>query len=88
MTNSVTQPEYLDLKGLSAYASLPVPTLRDYMKSCGLPCFKVRGKLLVKRSEFDAWIEGFRVSQNRLGKIVSEVMKSLKSDEHSEGPRG
>lgn len=80
MRNPVTQPEYFDLKGLSTYSSLPVPTLRDYMKDCGLPCFKVRGKLLVKRSEFDVWLEGFRVSQEKLEKIVDEVMENLKSD--------
>ena len=80
MRDPVTQPQYFDLKGLSTYSSLPVPTLRDYLKGFGLPCFKVRGKLLVKKSEFDAWLEGFRVNQDRLEDIVDDVMKSLKSD--------
>ena len=75
-----TQPEYFDLKGLATYSSLPVPTLRDYVKGCGLPCFKIRGKLLVKKSEFDGWIESFRVDHNRLDQLVNEVMASLKSD--------
>ena len=49
--------QYFDLRGLSAYSALGVGTIRDYLKSGGLPCFKLRGKILIKRSEFDAWIE-------------------------------
>ncbi|MBU1023490.1 helix-turn-helix domain-containing protein, partial [bacterium] len=44
--------QYFDLKGLEAYSALKVPTLRDYIKSGDLPCFKVKGKILIKRSEF------------------------------------
>ena len=73
--------KYLSLKSLSEYSDLPTPTLRDYIKGCGLPCFKVRGKLLVRKSEFDSWLEGFRVkSQDELKDIVDDVMQSLKSE--------
>jgi excisionase family DNA binding protein len=68
-----------DLKGLSAYCSLGVPTLRDYIKSGDLPCFKVKGKILVKRSEFDAWLECYRVPRKQeINTIVDEVMASIK----------
>ena len=55
-------------------------TVRDYIKKEGLPCFKVRGKVLIKRSEFEDWLEHYRVV-NRLDEIVSDVLASLVSDE-------
>ena len=71
--------QYLDLESLSAYSSLGVSTLRDYIKSAGLPHFKLRGKILIKKSEFDAWLEGFRIdSKQSLNDMVEEIMDSLK----------
>ena len=68
-----------DLKGLSAYCSLKVPTLRDHIRSGNLPCFKVKGKILIKRSEFDTWLEGHRVNKKQdLSNIVNGVIESLK----------
>jgi len=34
---------YFDLRGLQEYSSIKVPTLREYIKSGDLPCFKVKG---------------------------------------------
>lgn len=80
MRNPVTQPEYLDLRGLSAYSALGVGTLRDYIRDGSLPCFKVKGKILIRRSEFDKWLEGFRVKKSQdLKQLVDEVMQSLKA---------
>jgi len=69
--------QYFDLKGLSVYSAFGVGTLRDYLKSGGLPGFKLRGKILIKRSEFDACLEKFRIEQD-LNTIVDDVMSSLK----------
>jgi excisionase family DNA binding protein len=66
-------------KGLSRSASIPVPTARDYIKKEGLPCFKVRGKVLIKRTEFEAWLENYRLKSN-VDEIVSDVLNSLESD--------
>jgi len=72
--------QYFDLKGLSVYSSLGVGTLRDYLKSGGLSYFKLRGKILIKRSEFDTWLERYRINQSQeLNKIVDEVLSSMKS---------
>ena len=69
----------LDLTGLSEYSSLGIPTLRDYIRSDGLPCFKLKGKILIKLSEFDAWLERYRINQSQdLNNIVDEVINSLK----------
>ena len=72
---------YYDLKSLSAYSSLRVSTLRDHIRSEGLPCFKVKGKILVKQSEFDKWIENYRDNKNRdLKDLVDGVMNRLKGE--------
>ena len=82
---------YLDLPGLSEYASLGVSTLRDYLKAGGLPHYKLKGKILVRISEFDRWMESFRVdSRKDLNRIADEALKSLKrkkSENYSEGHR-
>ena len=70
---------FFDLKGLSAYSSLAVPTLRDYIQEGALPCFKVKGKILVRRSEFDQWMEARRVSREKdIDGIVDEVIAGLR----------
>ena len=76
-----TSDKYFDLKGLSKYSSMGVSTLRDYLKDAAapMPHFKVKGKILVKQSEFDAWIESnFRVDGSELETIVDGIMDSLK----------
>jgi len=70
---------YFDLSGLAKYCSLKVPTLRDHIRSGDLPAFKCKGKILVKRSEFDAWLERYRINKSQdLNNIVDGVMDSLK----------
>jgi hypothetical protein len=72
--------QYFDLKGLSAYSSLGVPTIREHIKLLELPAFKVKGKLLIKMSEFDKWIEGYRQNKAQdLDSLVDGVMKELKA---------
>ena len=74
--------QFFDLRGLSAYSSLKVPTIRDYIKSGGLPCFKLKGKLLIKKSEFDQWIENYRLNRKKeLSSIVSNVLDSLETQQ-------
>lgn len=72
------EDRYLDLRGLSDYSALPVPTLRDYLRD-GLPHFKPKGKILVRKSEFDAWIEIFRVGRKTdLDAIANDAISDLK----------
>jgi excisionase family DNA binding protein len=68
-----------DLKGLSGYCSLKIPTLRDYLKKGEIPHYKLKGKILIRKSEFDAWLELYRVrKKRRLDGIVDDVLHSLK----------
>ena len=50
---------YLSLRALADYSGLSIRTLRGFVElppDGALPCFRLPGKLLVRRSEFDAWI--------------------------------
>lgn len=67
------QDQYLDLDGLAKYSSMSKSTLREYIKGEGLPAFKVKGKLLVKQSEFDNWMEGFRLQSEDIDSIVEAL---------------
>ncbi len=79
MDNLSDTDRLLDLKGLSEHSSLGVPTLRDYLRSGGLPYFKLRGKILVRLSEFDQWLESFRVdTKQKLNNLVDDVLTDLK----------
>ena len=74
--NVMFQDQYFDLRQLSEYSCLSVRTLRSYLRQ--LPCFRVGGKWLVRRSEFDAFIEQKRVSNN-LGKVADEILSEFGS---------
>jgi hypothetical protein len=79
MGNLSDTDRLLDLKGLSEHSSLGVPTLRDYLRSGGLPYFKLKGKILVRLSEFDQWLESFRVdTKQKLNNLVDDVLTDLK----------
>jgi hypothetical protein len=79
--------QFFDLKGLSVYSSLAVGTLRDYLRHGNkpVPHFKLKGKILVRKSEFDTWLEAFRVNRKqRLNGVVNEVMAGLKGAKSEE----
>ena len=76
--------QYFDLTGLAAYASMGKSTLRYHIRANGLPSFSIpgkkkrTGKVLVKRSEFDSWLERYR--ENGFADpeaVADDVIKSL-----------
>ncbi len=79
-TNVALMDQYFDLRGLAVYSAIGLGTLRDHIKANNLPAFKVKGKILVKRSEFDRWIEGYRVSMEKqdLDELVDGIISDLK----------
>ncbi len=71
---------YLSLRALSVYGGLSVRTLRGYLTHPArpLPHYRVGGKILVKRSEFDAWIRAFRAAEtNQVETLVAGVLTRL-----------
>jgi hypothetical protein len=57
---------YLSLRALAVYSDMSVRTLRNYLAHASnpIPHYKMDGKILVKRSEFDAWMRSFRVEKS------------------------
>jgi hypothetical protein len=57
-----TLDPFLPLKALAGYCGLSIRKLRDCLEhpQHPLPCYRVGGKILVGRSEFDAWISAYR----------------------------
>lgn len=76
--------QYFDLRGLSFYSSMGISTLRYHIRKNELPAFKIpgkkdrTGKVLVKRSEFDSWIEQFRENDFAdIEAIANEMVKGV-----------
>ena len=71
---------YLSLKALSEYSNLGIRTLRKHLSHQvkPLPHYRVGGKILVRRSEFDEWVSTFRVDEaNQVDSIVSDVLGGI-----------
>jgi excisionase family DNA binding protein len=68
----------MSLDDLAQYAAIGVRTLRDAIKDTSHPLPHVRTsrkKILVKRSDFDEWLESFRVgAASEVDRIVAEVL--------------
>jgi hypothetical protein len=68
---------YMGLKALAVYSGLSVRKLRqliDRDPADALPCYRVDGRVLVRRSEFDAYMANYRIS-GRPGVVA--VLKKL-----------
>src|SRR5262245_26473264 len=71
---------FLSLRALATYSGLSLRKLRDHLAEAAhpLPCYRIGGKILVRRSEFDAWITRYRqVGRVDVDRIVSDVVTGL-----------
>ena len=69
---------FLSLRALSSYSGLSVRKLREYLDNPAhpLPSYRVGGKVLVRRSEFDSWISCFRRA-GKVDQIVADILETL-----------
>jgi len=74
-------PGYFDLKTLATYSCSSVRWLRDRLvdRTHPLPHYRVGGKLLVKRDEFESWMAAYRVlcPSDELSQIVESVVADI-----------
>jgi excisionase family DNA binding protein len=80
LTVGIPLDPFLSLRALATYCGLSVRKLRDYLDDPlhPLPHYRVGGKILVRRSEFDAWISTYRrVGGVDVDPIVQEVLGGL-----------
>jgi Helix-turn-helix domain len=73
-------PEYLTLKDLAGYCAIGTRRLRDHLTDPGhpLPHFRVGGKILVRRSDFESWIIAYRrIGSPDVERVVREVVAAV-----------
>ena len=77
----LTEPSYFDLKTLAGYSSCSIRWLRDRLvdQTHPLPHHRIGGKLLVKRCDFDRWMDAHRVVRpsGHLAQIVDSVVAQI-----------
>ena len=77
----VADDRYLSLRSLATYAGISVRTLRALLvrRHAPLPHYRIGGKILVRRSEFDQWVAEFRIVRPPLDLdlVVGDVMCGL-----------
>ena len=72
---------FLSLRTLAAYSGLSVRTWRSHLTdpSHPLPAYRVGGRLLVRVSEFDSWIQGHRAQREPLlRQTVAAMLERLR----------
>lgn len=71
---SVPWDPYFSIKPLAGYSSLGERFLRGFLTAPDhpLPHFRVGGRVLVRRSDFDRWIEVFRHSTDKDAETIAE----------------
>jgi hypothetical protein len=72
---------FLALKALASYSGLSVRTLRTLLTapSHPLPHYRIGGKLLVRRGEYDAWAARYRhVGRADVAAVADDVLRSLR----------
>ena len=76
MISERQQPEWLDLKALTAYACVSERTVREWIHRAvdPLPASRVGTKILVRRGGFDRWLEAHEVKNVDVGCIVDEMI--------------
>jgi excisionase family DNA binding protein len=75
--------EWLSLRQLTEYAAVSDRTLRDWMhrQPDPLPAVQVDGKILVRRSQFDAWLERYRIKPGTsvdVDAIVGDLVRKVR----------
>jgi hypothetical protein len=68
---------YLDIKALSVYSSFSPRTLRKILSQPGAPAFyrlPGPGKFLVKKSDFDSWLEQYKQQPADLDALINDTL--------------
>jgi len=80
MLRTVGPDEYLTLLQLSSYSKVSPRQLRNYLNLSpgqALPCYRPGRKVLIRKSEFDAWLAQYR---QRGKPVLLRVLRELGLD--------
>ena len=77
------QLEWMDLRAIQAYAAVSERTLREWIhrEINPLPAVRVQGKILVRRTTFDRWLQGHAIvpaDSIDVDATVDEILAGLK----------
>jgi hypothetical protein len=73
---------FLSLKALASYSGLSVRRLRDLLADPAhpLPHYRIGGKILVRRGDYDGWAAYYRQTGSPdVAAVVNEVLSDLKA---------
>ncbi len=71
---------FLSLRALASYSGLSIRRLRDLLTDPAhpLPHYRIGGKIVVRRSEYDAWVTRYRQLGNaEVDQVVTEALRGL-----------
>jgi len=75
------ETEYLDIQALAIYTCLSPRTLRKILnRQGGPPAYRLPGKILVRRSDWDNWVEQYRREPVNLDTLVDEVLTEFRGE--------
>lgn len=72
---------YLSLAELARYSGLSIKALRGHLRAatCPLPHYQVGTRVLVKRSEYDAWVQQFhQTGETPEDLIARDLLESMR----------
>jgi excisionase family DNA binding protein len=75
---------FMNIKTLSRYSGISVRKIKDLIRhpDYPLPAYKVGGSIKIKKSEFETWLNKFRLTPEKstnVNEIVNDVMLSYQS---------
>ena len=75
---SASRPGYLSIGGAAKYASVSRKTMKRWIQG-GLPVFQgtIRGKVLIRPNDIDAYLTRKQVAQVDLSVMVNDVLRDL-----------
>lgn len=68
---------YLDLESLSLYSGIGKSCLRQHIERDGLPAYFPRGKVLVRKSDFDTWLHKYKYQKQSKKKRNQKELKEV-----------
>jgi excisionase family DNA binding protein len=84
---TLPRDRYLDLPVAARYTAFSVRTIRSWLThpEHPLPCYRVGGKILLRRSELDQWLAAFRqIGRQDLDALVDGLVREFQPDSNEQ----
>lgn len=82
---SLSLDPYLSLRAAASYCGLSIRFLRGRIAEGHFPHYRPGGKVLIRRSHLDSWLEQFkRVGAQDLDPMVNEILGEFRGESNSE----